>query len=245
MPVVDGDRVGGRDRLADGKIVEGRIGGAEAPRLRAAAGAGAVDLGVQREGVGQRRLLRAAQGAVGPVVGAAGYRDGVRIGQIRVGEGDRAAHRILRGVTGGRDDFGERAGCGGRAVGDGRRVVLPGDGHHHVLVDGAGIPVVDRYRVAGRKLLPLGEVVEARIGGAEAPRLRAAAAVGAVRLAAAGVHAVGQRPQSEGCSQRAFLCGAQRAVRPDIAAGGLGDRVRVGHVDVGEGDRTAQRMGSR
>ena len=244
MPVVDGDRVGGRDRLADGKIVEGRIGGAEAPRLRAAAGAGAVDLGVQREGVGQRRLLRAAQGAVGPVVGAAGYRDGVRIGQIRVGEGDRAAHRILRGVTGGRGDFGERAGCGGRTR-DGRSVVGPGDGDHHVLVHRAGMPVVDGDRVGGRDRLADGKIVEGRIGGAEAPRLRAAAAVGAVRLAAAGVHAVGQRPQSEGCSQRAFLCGAQRAVRPDIAAGGLGDRVRVGHVDVGEGDRTAQRMGSR
>ena len=122
---------------------------------------------------------------------------------------------------------------GGLRVVDGCRCVVGArDGDHHVLRCHAGLAVVDAHRVSSADGLAGLEEIEGRIRRAETPRLRPAAAVGAVDLGA----------QREGVGERRLLTGCQRPTRPDVAGGRDRNIVSILQIDIGESDRAACRV---
>ena len=146
--VCHSDVVGDRQRLAVGEEIEIVVGGGEYETDRAGAGPGAVGGDRSRE----RRCQRAGQaarqrGAAAPDRGNKSVADGMGVGQIEVGKGQRAGGDVRGGcVPGGVREFGDRmhvgAGGPGSIGGHNRCVVGAGDGDDHGLV------VVGRRRIA-------------------------------------------------------------------------------------------------
>ena len=91
MPVVNRHGIGRRDRLPGCEEVKRRVRGAEVPGLRAAANARAVGLSAQCKRIGQRCLLTSGKRAARPDVARARHRIAVRVTQVNIGKGDRAA----------------------------------------------------------------------------------------------------------------------------------------------------------
>ena len=147
----------------------------------------------------------------------------MRVDEINVRKGDRA------GNSGGAV-LGHRA--GGHGGGHGRRVVGAGQRDRHVLRRGRAEPVDERQRVDLRGDLPGGELLHARVVGGEAPVDRALVVL--VRRIFDDVR--GQRAEAAGgCEAGGRGTGHRDACGTDR------DGVRVGQVDVAEGDRAAAR----
>src|SRR5207249_5011143 len=124
----------------------------------------------------------------------------VGVGEIDVGEGNRAAVGEVAGAVDG-DVLGDRAIAVG---GDDRGLVGAGDGDGDALGGGAGVVVVDLDRVGLDQGLAGGEEVDGVVGDMEAPGDGAAEAVDGVGDGAGGERAelqaarIGRRDEGRG-----------------------------------------------
>ena len=100
----------------------------------------------------------------------AGDLDLMRIGQIDIGERDRAACGIRRRRTMGAGAF--RDGRGLRLAGDVGRVVAAGNGDGDRLGHHAAMPVIDGCGVGQRQDLAVGKEIERTVGCAVTPARR-------------------------------------------------------------------------
>ena len=147
MTVIDLDAVGlgqglSRDEIVEGGIVDG-VGPADHPCP--IAGRGVADDGVECAAIAR-----------------AGRRDGdgMRIGEVHIGEGDRSGRGQRRGVLAGRSirQFGDLAGR--HRSGNDRRVVGAIDGDGDVLERGPAATVADRDLVGLAQRLAGGQIVD-------------------------------------------------------------------------------------
>ena len=132
-----------------------------------------------------------------------------------------ACDHVVAGVVARLDDMPD-IGIGMRD----RRIVGAVDDDRHRLGDDAAVMVVDLNRIGQRHVLALGEVVKIVVRRRERPGLRARRAIGRI----------GQ------CAQRqpAQLGGIRGKARGYAGCDYAGDRdiVRIGQIEIGEGDRT-------
>src|SRR5207237_384119 len=200
VAVGEGDVVALGQRLAGGEEIERAVGDREVPADRAGAAAGAVRPDrIEREGA----EIAAGRGR---------DRRAVRVGEVEVGEADRARGGVERAAAGAGGQLADRAVA---VPADHRRVVAAGDRDGDRLARRAAVAVGEGDVVALGQRLAGGEEIERAVGDREVPADRAGAAAGAVRP---------DRIEREGA---------------EIAAGRGRDRraVRVGEVEVGEADR--------
>ena len=147
MLVVERDREALDLGLAGGEILDRRVGDRIGPgELAAAAGAGRV------------AVLDRAERAEGRADRGAGGRHQVDVGEVDIGEGDRAA---VGEVAGGGDLLGDRADEILR--GDQRGVIGAGDGDRNVLRDGRAVAIIDSHPIDFGHCLACTEILRGRL----------------------------------------------------------------------------------
>ena len=225
LPVIDRDGEHRGDLLAGGEEVHLGLGDAVVPADGAVVGVG--DIRGEGEGGADGGLLRATEDERRETVGLdrADRRDreggGGQVGDVDIGEADRAAVAEQAAAAG----FADRAGHVGGA--EERNVVGAGDGDDEVLADHGAVAVVDGHGVGEGQGLTSGEVVEGRGLGAEAEVDRAGTAAGGLAHHARG---------DEGDEPR-VVEGEASGLAGGDHGGDAGAVAHVGEVGVGEADR--------
>ena len=158
------------------------------------------------------------------------HADAVRVGQVHVGEGDRAA---VGEVARGRDQFGHPAGhIGG---GHQRCIVGAGDLHHKCLTVGATVLVVRCQRVGQGDDFAGGQIVERGVGRREGHRY---AAGGGARYFGDGADA------DQRLERRCIQCeSGSHATGSHIGDSGCVANVGQIYIAKAGGDAAAQRAG--
>ncbi|MNX88043.1 hypothetical protein D3C86_1200000 [compost metagenome] len=179
MAIVDADGEGLRRRLALGQMLRGRVGDAVVPAHRAVARPRGRIADTRRQHPAQR------------VAWTGRHADAVRIAEVHVVEGDRAA--VAQGRR--RRILGHRRGGIGRA--DRRRVVGAGDGHVDLPGDHAAVLVVHRDGEALDPGLARGQVLDGRgvhgVGPGELAARAGSRGVGVLDRRQAAQHAADRR----------------------------------------------------